>query len=142
MTDYAYLFDSHRELVEAFLASAAAGGDMGGIISSLNDSPLFRKIAAAASDYERIGLHLHRKGRMEGEFTHSIKDGRLLSVERGIDDVEFTIRIDLAIWDHISAPEESEWVKNNPVQAVRKYWKHIEMPFLLKMKLGARLLTS
>lgn len=139
MTDYAYLFDSHKELVEAFLASAAAGGDMAGVISSLNDSPLFRRIAAS-DDYERIGLQLHRKGRVEGEFTSRLKDGRLVSVERGIGDVEFTIRIDLGIWDQIS--EESEWVKSNPLDAARKYWKHIEMPFMVKLKLGVNLLMG
>lgn len=139
MTDYAYLFDSHRELVEAFLASAAAGGDMAGVISALNDSPLFRRIAAAGNN-ERVGLQLHRKGRVEGEFTNCLRDGRLVSVERGIGDVEFTIRIDLGIYDQIS--EESEWVKSNPLEAARKYWKHIEMPFRVKLKLGAKLLMG
>ncbi len=139
MTDYAYLFDSHRELVEAFLASAATGGDMAGVISALNDSPLFRRIAAAGN-YERVGLQLHRKGKVEGEFTSSLKGSRLVSMERGIGDVDFTIRIDLGIWDQIA--QESEWVKSNPLEAVRKYWSHIEMPFMVKLKLGAKLLMG
>lgn len=140
MTDYAYLFDSHRELVKAFLASAD-GEDMTRVIEAINDSPIFRRIAAA-SDYERIGLQLHRRGRVEGEYTHYIKEGRLVSVGKGIEDVEFTIRIDLDIWDKIKSPEEGEWVKSNPIEAVRKYWKHIEMPLGVKLKLGAKLLMG
>ncbi len=140
MADYAYLFDSHIELVEAFLTGADGNG-MTEVIEAINDSPIFQRIAAA-SDYEKVGLHLHRNGKVHGEYTHHLKDGRLVSVAKGIDDVEFTIRIDLNIWDEISTPEESAWIKENPLEAVRKYWKHIEMPFMVKMKLGAKLLTG
>lgn len=140
MIDYAYLFDSHRELVETFLAGADKN-EMAEVIEAINDSPIFKRIAATA-DYEKVGLHLHRKGKVEGEYTHHIKDGRLVSVNEGIDDVEFTIRIDLDIWDEISTHEESTWIKENPLEAVRKYWKHIEMPFRVKLKLGAKLLTG
>ena len=111
------------------------------IINRINESPIFKRIASATS-YERIGLVLHRKGKVEGRFTNIIKGDSLVAVEDGISDVEFTIKIDLDMWDQITTPEESEWMKEHPLEAVRKYWKHIEMPFIVKMKLGAKLLAS
>ncbi len=144
MTDYAVLFENHMQLMEVFLMAAKKkdnNNEMKNIIKGINDSPIFQRIAAA-SDYERIGLLLHREGNVEGEFTNCIHNGKLVSVEEGLKDVEFTIKIDLNMWDQISTPEESEWMKDHPLEAVRKYWKHIEMPFMVKMKLGAKLLTS
>ena len=111
------------------------------IVKGLNDSPIFKRIAAA-SDYERVGLQLHRKGKIEGEYTNHIKDGKLVSVKEGLHNPDFVIRIDLDMWDKATSGEGTKWMQEHPIQAIRKYWKHIEMPFMVKMKLGAKLLTG
>ncbi len=111
------------------------------IVKGLNDSAMFKRIVAAM-DYERVGLQLHRKGNVEGVYTNHIKDGKLTAVKQGLDNPEFTIRIDLDAWDEATSAGGGKWMQEHPIEAIRKYWSHIEMPLRVKLKLGAKLLMG
>ncbi len=141
--DIAYIVENHERYLEVLLMAAkkGSGDELMGVIKSINGSPMFGKIASAI-DAERVGLQLHRNGRVEGEYTNRLSNGRLVSVNPGIRDVEFIIRIDLDMWDQVSTPEETKWMQAHPLDAVKKYWRHIEMPFMVKMRIGAKLLMG
>ena len=111
------------------------------IVKGLNDSPMFKRIVAAM-DYERVGLQLHRKGKVEGEYTNHIRDGKLTAVKPGLNNQAFTIRIDLDAWDEATSAGGGKWMQEHPIEAIRKYWKHIEMPLRVKLRLGAKLLMG
>jgi len=105
-----------------------------GYVKMLNISPIFTNIIKNL-DYEKIGLQILKDQKVLEEFTSHNQKGKIIKVEKGLKDPEFTIKIEEKTIKQMTSPKEQAWIEKHPIEAAIKYSKKVEMPLLIKLKL-------
>ena len=103
-------------------------------VEKLNRSPLFESIAKNF-DCKRIGLQILRDEEIVKEITSHNEKGQITRIEEGLNEPEFTARIDEKTLLEMISPKEQSWIEKNPLQAALKYSGKVELPFIVKLKL-------
>jgi len=101
-------------------------------VEDLNSSPIFKSIAENL-DYERIGLQVLDKETLLQEFTSYNKNGKIVKVEEGLNEPDFTAKIDKRTLKEMVSNQK--WIEENPLDAAMKYMGEIKVPFTIKIKL-------
>ena len=103
-------------------------------VEKMNNSQIFINMAKSLG-YEKVGLQiLNDSEEVVKEFTSHQKDGKI-SVKEGLENPEFTIRVNEDVIKQMSSKKEQAWMQKNPIEAAIKYSNKVDMPFLVKLKL-------
>ena len=109
-------------------------------VEQLNASPIFTSLAKNFG-YEKIGLQILDEEDIIKEFTSYNRNGKIAKVEEGLNDPDFTAKIQEETVKQILSPKEQAWIEKHPIEAAIKYSRKVELPFLVKLKL-LKLLTQ
>ena len=105
-------------------------------VMELNRSRIFSTIVSGLG-YERVGLEIMREGVVIASFTSFNNDGHITQVKEGLHDPTFVTRIEQDIFEQITDPLEIEWMETHPLLAIKKYFRHVRMPFKIKLQIGS-----
>ena len=103
-------------------------------VETLNESPIFVSIVKNF-DYERIGLQILNNEEVVKEFTSYNQDGKIMKFEEGLNDPDFTARVEEETIKQLTSPKEQAWIEKHPMEAAIKYAGKIKLPFMVKLKL-------
>ncbi len=102
------------------------------IVNEFLRIPVFSRIVAN-SGYKSVGIKILDGGKLIQETT-SFYDKKKINMKVGIQNPDFIVTVDNKFLKSLNKTKIG-WIKRNPVKAYLRYYKNIEVPLLVKLKI-------